>query len=300
MKEIKVNLGRKLSVENSRMLGHGYYSQVYQVDPETVVKVLKNGTVEDAEREIKLSKWAFSNGISTAISYDVVDIDGHPGLVYELLGKGSLRDRLLNYPDEFDRRLRQYADLMHTIHNVVDTEAHLPKALDFYTEKLDDTSLITEDERQRMRMLLDTIPDTSHIVHRDCHIKNIKVVNDDLMLIDLDTLSRGDPIFDFMSVFCAYKTYSEGHGYTETDTFFDMPIAFEKRILGTLFLMYFSDLEEDDLQENINKVALLSYLHMLIFLDECDDEEKSTYDTDKMVGSFREYLYKSDDLRLKY
>lgn len=298
MNEIKVNSGRKISVENARRIGHGFFSDVYRIDPETVVKVLNQGTAQDAEREILLSKWALQNGIPTAISYDVADVDGHPGLVYELLGRGSLKDQLQDHPGDFDRRMRQYAELLHCIHAVVDTEGRLPKAGDRYKTKVDSFPGITEKERQRLRMLLDTIPDTDHVVHCDCHFKNIKVVNGELMLIDLDTLSRGDPIYDLIAARSSYQTFNEARNTTGTDPFFDLPVDYEKHVLDTLLRYYFEGLSEAQIMENLKKIRLLSYWDVLRFMDDYSGDTQ--YDLPGMLERFHEYLAEVDDLRLIY
>ena len=298
MNEINVNMGRKISVENAQRIGHGFFSDVYRIDPETVVKVLNNGTVQDAEREILLSKWALQNGIPTAISYDVADVNGHPGLVYELLGRGSLKDQLLDHPEDFDRRMRQYAALLHCIHAGTDTEGRLPKAGDRYKTKIDSYPGLTQEERQRLRMLLDTIPDTDHVVHCDCHFKNIKVVKDELMLIDLDTLSRGDPIYDLLAVRSSYQTFNEARNATGTDPFFDLPVDYEKRVLDTLLCYYFEGLSEKQITENLKKIRLLSYWDVLRFIDDYSGETQ--YDQPGMLRRFRQSLGEVNDLRLIY
>lgn len=298
MEEIQVGLGRRISLENAEHVGHGFFSDVYRIDPETVVKVLKTGTTQDAEREIRLSKWALLNGIPTAISYDVADIDGHPGLVYELLGRGSLREQLLDHPEDFDRRMRQYIDLLHSIHAVTDTERRLPKAVDQYWKELKTFTWITDEERAKMYALLNTIPETDHVVHRDCHFKNIKVVNDEMMLIDLDTLSRGDPIFDMVSLCNSYSTFNEARNYNDLDPFFDMPVAAEKRILDTLLSLYFPDLSETELAENVTKIRVLSYWSVMQFIE--NYEGNIVYDMPKILGLFRQCLWAVNDLRLVY
>lgn len=298
MSEIKVNLGRKISLDHAALVGHGFYSEVYRIGPETVVKMLKSGTMADAEREIQLSKWALLKGIPTAISYDVVDIDGHPGLIYEMLGRESLRNQLLDHPEDFDRRMGQYATLFHTIHGVEDTEARLPKVIDRYRARLDVVAGLTEDERRRMRMLLSTVPETDHIVHCDCHFKNIKVIQDELMLIDLDTLSRGDPIFDFAAIYGSYKAFGEARHCAEIDPFFDTPVSVEANILGTLLRTYFAGLNEADLAKNIAKIELLCYWNVILFI--LDYTGETDYDLAMMLDLFRQRLRQVDDLRLVY
>ena len=68
---------RKISIENAELIGEGFFSKVYRLDLETIVKVyIKDTSLEDIERELSFAKQAIIKGIPTAISYDVVDVDG--------------------------------------------------------------------------------------------------------------------------------------------------------------------------------------------------------------------------------
>lgn len=297
MSEISVFKGRKLSAENAKLIGSGAASNVYMLSEDTVVKVLKRGDLRDAEREILLSKWALTQGIPTAISYDVVEVDGHPGLVYESLGRGNLRNEFRDHPERFDETMKKYVALLRTINSVTVEDAALPKAIDRYREYLDGLrETLTEAEYFRMKRMLDTIPDSKSLVHGDCQVKNVRVVGDELLLIDLDTLSCGDAIFELSGLYCCYKAYQEPQN-EEFDTFFELPAATLRNVLNVLLRDYYEGLTEEQLAENEKKIALLSYMYMsyLGLIGDLSSPEAA----DAMLRSFREYLPQVDDLILK-
>lgn len=297
MADIKVNRGRKLNLENAKLIGSGAASNVYMISEDTVVKVLKNGDMADAEREILLSKWALKKGIPTAISYDVVDIDGHPGLVYESLGRGNLRNLLRDRPEEFDETMRRYAELLHTINSVTVEEGQLPDAWENYARALEGLrGTITEAEYARMKALLDTIPRRNKLVHGDCQMKNVRVVGKEFLLIDLDTLSCGDAIFELAGLYCCYKAYGEPVT-EEFDSFFEMPVATERKVLDGVFELYFEGLSPEEIQKNITKTALLSYMYMAYLGKKGELKDGGA---EAMLRSFREYLPQAEDLKLKY
>ena len=193
--------GRKLSIENATLIGQGYNADVYLFDDENVVKVLKHSSFEDADREIQLSKWALKQGIPTAISYDVIDVDGRPGLVYESLGRGNLRNILRDTPERFDEVLSRYNELLHTVNSIVVEPGQLPDAIDAYSAYLEKAKCaMTGEEYERMKTLLGTVPKCYNLVHGDFHVKNVKVMRNELLLIDLDTLKRGDAIFELAAL----------------------------------------------------------------------------------------------------
>ena len=59
----------------------------------------------------------------------------------------------------------------------------------------------------KLQALLDELPDSHTLLHADFHLKNIMVVGEDLMLIDMDTLSAGDPIFEMATIYNSYMEF---------------------------------------------------------------------------------------------
>lgn len=296
MEKYSVCRGRRLSVEESQLIGSGYASLVYELEDGNVVKVLKHGGQEEAKREILLAKWAFSKGVPTAISYDVVDVNGKPGLVYESLGRENLRNAFRDEPERFDEILDDYLTLLRTINGISDSEEQLPKAIDQYRSALKGAAdLLTREEIEKTSALLDTIQDSQTIIHGDCQIKNVRVVNGKLFLIDLDTLSRGDPIFELAALFCCYRGYISLSGES-FDSFFEIPAEMLSRILNGVLDGYYPGLPENIRSENARKVALLGWLNMVNSMHNDSPEDKAA--TALTVRYFREALNGLNDLQL--
>ncbi len=91
---------RRLSVEGCPVIGQGAEGTVYRLGPETIVKVYREGTdINTVLNEKRRAQTAFLEGIPTAISYDVVDVDGCAGVVYELLDARNLAELVESEPD---------------------------------------------------------------------------------------------------------------------------------------------------------------------------------------------------------
>lgn len=296
MKNKNVRLGQKLSVTEEQRIGGGAASNVYALDNGDIVKVLKRGSQEDAEREILLSKWAFLKGIPTAISYDVADVDGRPGLVYEYLGRENLRNAFRDRPECFDGLMSDYLTLLHTINGITDNEKYLPPMADKYRRLLESISdLLTAEEAAKAKALLESIPDSNTIVHGDCQIKNVRFVNGKLFLIDLDTLSRGDPIYELAGLYCCYMCYPSlsDESYNE---FFEIPSFMLAKILDGILDGYYPSLPGDVRKENARKAALLGWLITAAYVREDSPEDAASLDM--LLDRFRETLAAVDDLRL--
>lgn len=291
--------GRKLSVEGAALIGSGYFSKVYQIDEETIVKVLNVKDMEMADREIMLAKWAFANDIPTAISYDIVEVDGYPGLVYESLGRDNLRNAFRDHPEDFDDHVTKYVNLLKSVHSVCVNDISLPKAIDKYYSELETIAdYLSKEDFDRIKGLLDTVPETNTLVHRDCHVKNIKRVNGELMLIDLDTLSIGDPIFDFAALYCTYHLFNVIEKRPEFDPFLDLTTPYSLDIYKAVMKEYFTGISEEDRALNQIKIDVMACIHMAWWVkteNRYEDDVKNL-----IVNMLREKAYLVDNLVIKY
>lgn len=298
MREINVLRGRKLSIEGAQHIGSGYCGDVYLIGGDTVVKVMKSTDYKDAEREILLSKWAFRKGLPTAISFDVADVDGHPGLVYESLGRGNLRNELRDHPESFDAVVEKYVALLRKINSIPVEPGELPSALEKNRKELETArAVITPEEYDRAKELLSTVPQNRFLIHGDCQVKNVKVLKGELFLIDLDTLSCGDPIFELSALYSSYRLFNRFNGYPIND-FFDLPSCTVDRLIDALLKGYFGDISPEELEKNTRRVALSAYIHMISFcLTDWPDKPEVL---EEMLKGFRECLPTVDTLELTY
>lgn len=277
-KKINVLRGRKISLEAAKLIGVGGCSKVYLLPDDNVVKVLNIADFNDAEKEIQLAKWAFSKGIPTPISYDVVDIDGYPGLVYESLGKGNLRNLIKENPDSFISIMERYVAFLRKINSIEGDEKMVPSSKQKTFSKLNTIKkYFSEKEFDEIIRLVNTIPEDRHLIHGDCHVKNIRVVKNEFYLIDLDTLSMGDPIFELMGLCCCYHAYSN-KDETGYDIFFDIDGGIIQRVYQYILDNYYPNISEEAKRDNIKKIELFTYIIMLYNLNPDNPKEKACFD----------------------
>jgi anti-sigma regulatory factor (Ser/Thr protein kinase) len=62
---------------------------------------------------------------------------------------------------------------------------------------------------QKLLSLVEAVPHDDHMLHGDYHTKNLELQNDEVLLIDMDTLAVGHPIFELASMFNAFVGFSE-------------------------------------------------------------------------------------------
>ena len=68
---------------------------------------------------------------------------------------------------------------------------------------------IPEEQGKKLRALIEAVPKMNTLMHGDYHTNNIMVQNGEPLLIDMDTLCMGHPVFELGSMFNAFLGYSE-------------------------------------------------------------------------------------------
>ena len=256
--EVKKGL-RKVYVSGAEVIGTGYYSSVYRINKDTIIKVFN--TVDDEEqieRELKLAKEAFVLGIPTAISFDIVKVDDKFGVVFEMLDCDSLKNAIVNHPENYDEYVKKYAELLKKMNSTECYSSIVPPIKKDYYKKLNNIKdQLSEDLYNKAHHLLDSIPERNTLVHGDCHFKNIMLQSNELVLIDMETLSIGHPIFELAGLYSAYIGFNEFNP-EESMEFFGVSNEEVQKLFHSLMNNYFPNYNE----EIKDKISLVSYINV--------------------------------------
>lgn len=202
---------RVVSVEGCEEIGRGANGTIYRIDQDNVVKVYNNAdALEEIQHEREVAKLALILGIPTAISYDVVKVGDSYGSVFELLNARSFSKILATEPDKMDWCVKEYVDMLKKIHGTLVPEGKLPDMKETATSwakfMLD---YLPEEAGKKLVELVEAVPHDDHMIHGDYHTKNLELQNDEVLLIDMDTLAVGHPVFELASIYNAFVGYSE-------------------------------------------------------------------------------------------
>ena len=219
--------------------------------------------LDDIKRERELAKTALVLGINTAIPFDVVKVGDKYGSVFELLSAKSLTKLMGEDPDNKDKYIKIFADMLKEIHSTPVKEGLLPSAKKTamgWVEWLKEH--IPAETYEKLHSLIDAIPESNMMVHGDYHTSNVHYANGEAILIDMDTLSTGNPIFEFASIYLAYKGYGElDHSLVENFIKLDWDTTnytFEK-----LIDLYFEDKDETYKNEVKEHARVIGYTRAL-------------------------------------
>ena len=275
---------RTVYLSGAVIIGSGYYSTVYRLDNDTIVKIFNRVSDEDQiERELKLSKQAFVLGVPTAISYDIVRVDDKLGVRFEMLDCISLKNAFIKYPDKYDELTDRYVALLKKI-NTTDTNGNdiFPNMRQFFLDKLAYIKhFIDESYYRKAKKLLTSIPDKTTFVHGDCHFKNIMVQGDEYLLIDMDTLSHGHPIFEIALIRAPYVAF-EADAPGNTEQFLGVSAEFAQKLYLDVVKRYFGT----DRQTLLDTLEIICSIHMVWW------NVTNTPDNEARFKGNKERLYK--------
>lgn len=279
---------RRLSVDNCEIIGKGANGAVYRYDEETIVKVYFNSdALPDIQRERELARKALVLGINTAIPYDVVRVGESYGTVMELLAATSLSKMMKKDPEHLEVPLKYYVDMLKQIHSTNVQPGDMPDmkqvALDWAAF---DREHLSKEIGDKLYQMVAAVPKQHTMLHGDYHTNNIMVRDGEALLIDMDTLCMGHPIFELGSMFNAFVGFSEvDHEVTQNF------LGFSHELAGTFWhkalAMYLDTEDEARITEVENKSRIIGYMRLLrrtIRRNESNREQLIQFYTEQLMN----------------
>lgn len=255
---------RKVNVEGCEVIGRGFYGTIYRIDAETIVKVYKGkDSIPMIENEISMAKKAFLGGIPTAIAYGIVQVGEDYGSVFEMLRASTYMEWIRNSPEEKELIADSYARFLRQVNNTVLDGGDLPSAKQRFLGYVEGVAgVLPANQYGRLKQLIEAVPESLHAVHGDCHLKNIMRVNGEPMLIDMDTLSVGNAVFELASIFFGTMTFEEDEP-GNTMRFYGIPYETAVYVWDRATRIYFGDPDGDTLHDLTDRARLLGWLYFL-------------------------------------
>ena len=202
---------QRMSAEGCTFIAKGANGAVYRYDDETSLKTyFAKDALPEIKQERENARRAFVLGINTAIPYGIVRVGEGYGTVTELLNAVSVTQLIRENPDDLTAAVGYYVDMLNNIHSVETEEGDLP---DMKEVALDWARFVSphlpKDRAEKLCALIEAVPKQTTLLHGDYHTNNVMVQNGEPLLIDMDTLCMGHPVFELGSMFNAFRGYSE-------------------------------------------------------------------------------------------
>ncbi len=290
---------RRMSVEGCEVIGRGANGCVYRLDSDTIIKVYMNpDSLEDIHNERELARKAFVMGIPTAIPYDVVRVGEGYGSVFELLNAKSFAKLIAEEPERLDEFVKLYVDLMKKIHSIELKPGEMTNQNEVALAALSKLSgFVPETLYEKLYKLHRELPDCGRMMHGDYHIKNVMMQGGEVLLIDMDTLRMGHPVYELEAMFLAYKGYGE-FDHDNIANFLGIPYETAVAIWDKSLAAYLGTDDAARLTEVENKARVVAYTHQLsrIVRKNRLETERGRFEFDYYIRQLEELLQTVDSL----
>ena len=254
----------RMSVEGCEFIAKGANGAVYRYDDETIVKTyFAKDSLPEIKQERENARRAFVLGINTAIPYGIVRVGDGYGTVTELLNAVSVTKLIKTNPDDLTLAGKYYIDMLKSIHAIDVEDNEVPDMKEIALSWADFVSdHLPKEQAEKLHNLIQAVPKVNKLMHGDYHTNNIMIQNGEPLLIDMDTLCMGHPVFELGSMFNAFVGYSELNHQNMID-FFGYSFETAGKFWNLALKMYFNTEDEALCQQYADKAMIIGYTRML-------------------------------------
>ena len=244
----------EISINGCRVLGKGACGTVYKLDEERIVKVFVDGyDLEKVLKERNNAKNAFTHGIDTAIPFDIVKVGNRYGLIYEIIEAKTLKEWMTEDRDSIVHYIEIYARYIRHMHSIAFESGSYPDMKTVWKEKINALDgIFTDEEKTEVKKLIQNLPDRSTFVHGDINFGNLMVDHGKTVMIDMEDVTLGHPIYDVAFLYYILKLLP---GMIPEDVYGAM-IGFtgkEAEIIWNSFAQTYFDVVEEDGRNSFEK-----------------------------------------------
>ena len=277
------------SSEGLQRLGGGAEGIVYALDDDKILKVYKNTD------EAQIQKW-YQNivtvskcGVRCAKAYEMVKVDEGYGIIFERLDGKNLGWTINGNPErleDYSVKMGQFLKKINSSKGEIDTFEKITDRMLDNLKVISERHLASESDLDDIKQFFLAIEDRHTLVHSDYHEGNIIVnENDELVLVDLDRMGIGHPIYDLIGNYLNHDVLllkNPNFAVNSWGLTGDQIIKIKRIMLET----YFGTSDESRLKEYTDIVrnaflvrATLLSISPVVGLD---DEKKNEYIKDKL------------------
>ena len=255
---------QRMSVEGCEFIAKGANGAVYRYNDETILKIyFAKDALPEIKQERENARRAFVLGVNTAIPYGIVRVGDHYGTVTELLNAVSVTKLIRNNPEDLREAAKYYIDMLKSIHAIVVEDGEVPDMKETALAWADFISAhIPEEQGKKLRALIEAVPKKNTLMHGDYHTNNVMVQNGEPLLIDMDTLCMGHPVFELGSMFNAFVGYAE-LDHRNVEDFFGYTFETASKFWNMALHMYLGTDDEQVCASVAEKAMIIGYTRMM-------------------------------------
>ena len=256
---------REVSIDGLKKIGQGGTAAVYQLDDDKIIKVYKPVfPMEVIRGEKEICQKLFLAGVPTAVPYEIVRCGNEIGVIYELLHAKTLLELMISEPEHAEEYVCMMADFFKKTSVIeVSDFPEIKPMMGMATFLWVRAGLISQEEVEHYRKIMDNVPDSNGFIHGDYHPGNVMKVGDELMMIDLSAASRGHKIVDLAGL-CTFlfglAEYMPPERYT---AFTGLKPETAKKLWRAFLNYYFKDYDEEFIRKAEIQIMAVSNMRVI-------------------------------------
>lgn len=197
-----------------KQIGSGGCSEVFEWGYDKVIKLFRSNTTPQAvELEYRNSEGAWKAGLPVPRPYQLLDIEGRPGIVFDKIVGETLTERFARQLAEVDTHglelldydIRMSANLIFTIHTCLNIPEVTLNQKEILKNSIAWPAYLTESEKQAIYTRLDGLAVKNSLCHGDPNPNNIIISNGEPVMIDWMNAASGNPAGDIAELIIMYK-----------------------------------------------------------------------------------------------
>jgi len=193
-----------MTITLGNKIGEGGCSEVYEIGNNQIIKLAReNTTIEAARREYLNNCIAWECGISVPQPFDLIEVDGRPGIIVEHIIGETIMERFLKHAvisktnENNQDDIRLTAQQLYKVHNTLFVGYELPSQKSVIKYNIMSVNYLSEHEKENVISLMDSLPSKHCMCHGDPNPGNIIIKNDGkAVLIDWMNATIGNPEAD--------------------------------------------------------------------------------------------------------
>ena len=189
---------KEMSVDDLDLIAQGGMGKIYRINDEQILKVFNDITPEELKKQKDSAVEVFKAMVPTAISFETVRVGDKYGIIYEFLNATSVGKALADHPERVQETGEKMGMLLKELHSASMEGRSLEYMNDRANAWIDriENKFIKEKDARLLREIVKAIPRGNCLLHCDFHEGNVMIHNGEYLLIDIDEVSVGHPLYD--------------------------------------------------------------------------------------------------------
>ena len=118
------------------------------------------------------------------------------------------------------------------------------------------------EQYKKLYALINAVPTDFHMMHGDYHIKNVMLQDGESLLIDMDTLCHGHPIFELASMYNSYVGYG-AIDQSRIPNFLGIDADTAKAFWRKSLELYLGTTDKSVIEDVENKAMIVGYTRIM-------------------------------------